>query len=112
MNTNTQQIVLVACRISASAFSGERVVRIKVDDRGCHYIVTAPTGYCYRDKDTLLGEGEPPKGESIDGLVAGLLLERDGGRAKVEIAGGEVLNLDVRQIPYRVRAVRAVEPFG
>ncbi len=97
---NAGQPVLVQCKISRSAFSGERGFWLTTAV-GEEYVGMAPVGYCYRADRTPVGPDEPAEGKRISGFVAGRVVANggdvitvatpDGGAAQVSSKRTEVL---------------------
>lgn len=101
------QMVLVACSIEAGAFSGERVIRLKLADSGQGFTGIVPFHYCRRSDDTKLGANQPASGSAlIDGLVEAFLISNGGEQATVELPSGDVIRVDVREVPYELRQIR------
>lgn len=97
------QVVLVACTLSRSAFSGERVFRVKSADDQTEHVGIAPTRHCFlpTDPPVPIGPEDPPKGQRIDGLVEGFLVENGGDTAEVVLPDRESITVRVGQIQYR-----------
>jgi hypothetical protein len=93
------QTVLLACRISPSSFSGERVFRITLADNA-EYIGIAPVDYCRQYDQSAVGSNEPTKGRQINGFVEGHLLENGGAEAKVALPDGEVITVPSDRISF------------
>ena len=96
---NGGRTVLLACKISPSSFSGERVFRISLA-RDEEYIGVAPVGYCRRHDQATVGPNEPAKGTRINGFVESRLLDNGGGEAKVALPDGEVITVPVDRISF------------
>ena len=93
------QTVLLACRISPSSFSGERVFRITLANNA-EYIGVAPVDYCRQKNQSAIGPNEPSKGNRIDGFVEGRVLENGGSETKVALPDGEVINVPLDRISF------------
>ena len=93
------QTVLLACRISPSSFSGERVFRITLANNA-EYIGVAPVDYCRQKDQSAIGPNEPPKGKRIDGFVEGRVLENGTGEKKVALPDGEVITVPIDRISF------------
>ena len=93
------QTVLLACRISPSGFSGERVFRITLA-KNAEYIGIAPVDYCRRHDQSTVGSNEPAKGKRINGFVEGRVLEKSGDKAKVALPDGEVITVPFDRISF------------
>jgi hypothetical protein len=97
------QMVLVACSIEAGAFSGERVIRLNLVDSGQGFTGIVPFHYCRQSEDTRLGANQPaPGAASIDGFVEAFLVSNGGEQATVELPSGDVVRVDVREVPYQM----------
>jgi hypothetical protein len=96
---NHGQTVLLACQISPSGFSGERVFRIPLPNK-TEYVGVAPVDYCRRDDQSPVGSNEPPKGQRISGFVEGRLIANDGREAKVALPDGEAITVPLERISY------------
>jgi hypothetical protein len=96
---NRDATVLIACQISPSSFSGERVFRITLSDSQDH-VGVAPVGYCHRLDRTHIEPNEPPKGKRINGLVEGRVVENLGTEAKVALPDGEVITVPIDRISF------------
>ena len=93
------QTVLLACRISPSSFSGERVFRIALAENA-EYVGIAPVDYCRRHDQSTVGSNEPAKGKRINGFVEGRVLEKSGDKAKVALPDGEVITVPFDRISF------------
>jgi hypothetical protein len=93
------QTVLLACRISPSSFSGERVFRI-TSANNAEYVGVAPVNYCRQKDQSAIGPSEPTKGKRIDGFVEGRVLQNGGGEAKVALPDGELIAVPVDRISF------------
>lgn len=91
--------VLLACRISPSSFSGERVFRITLVNN-TEYLGVAPVDYCRRQDRSAIGSNEPAKGKRINGFVEGRVLENGGSEAKVALPDGEVITVPIDRISF------------
>lgn len=98
------QMVLVACAIEAGAFSGERVIRLKLADSGQEFTGIVPFHYCRQSEDTKLGANQPAPGSApIEGFVEAFLISNGGEQATVELPGGDVVRVDVQEVPFELR---------
>lgn len=98
------QMVLVACLIEAGAFSGERVIRLKLADSGREFTGIVPLHYCRRTEDTKLGADQPAPGSApIQGFVEAFLISNGGEAATVELPSGDVVRVNVQEVPYELR---------
>jgi hypothetical protein len=93
------QTVLIACRISPSSFSGERVFRITLTNNA-EYIGISPVDYCRRHDQSTVGSNEPARGKRLDGFVEGHVLENGGSEAKVALPDGEVITIPFDRISF------------
>jgi hypothetical protein len=96
---NQGQIVLLACEISPSGFSGERVFRIALA-KNTEYVGVAPVDYCRRQDKAPVGSNEPSKGERIKGFVEGRVIENRGREAKVALPDGEAIIVPLDRISF------------
>jgi hypothetical protein len=94
--------VLVACRLSRSGFSGERVYRVTLADGKTEHVGVAPVHYCRTAKREPIGRDQPSSGNQIDGLIEGLLVENGGDEADVAMPDGETIRVNVDQIRFRM----------
>lgn len=97
---NRAQIVLVACTIESGAFSGERVVRLSTAEQG-EYSGVVPSHYCFDGKRQPIGRDQPPRGKPIKGYIEAFLVDNGGDTARVELPNGEVVPVELSQVPYR-----------
>lgn len=97
---NRGQLVLVACKIEAGAFSGERVFRLSTTQRD-DYSGVVPSRYCFDKKRQPLGRDQPARGKPIDGYIEAFLVENGGDTATLELPDGEVVAVGLSQVPYR-----------
>jgi hypothetical protein len=96
---NQGQIVLLACQISPSSFSGERVFRIALAKNN-EYVGVAPVDYCRRRDQSAIGSNEPSKGERISGYIEARVIENGGSEAKVALPDGEAIVVPVDRISF------------
>ncbi len=96
---NRGQTVLLACQISPSGFSGERVFRIALGN-STEYAGVAPVDYCRRQDQSAVGSNEPAKGKRISGFVEGRVVEDGGRKAKVALPDGEVITVPLDRISF------------
>ena len=101
------QMVLVACLIESGAFSGERVIRLRLADSGQEFTGIVPLHYCRRSEDAKLGADQPAPGSvPIEGFVEAFLVSNGGEAATVELPSGDVVRVDVQEVPYELRESR------
>ena len=96
---NRDATVLIACQISPSSFSGERVFRITLSGKKDH-VGIAPVGLCHHLDRARLESNEPPKGKRINALVEGRIVEKLGTEAKVALPDGEVITVPIDRISF------------
>jgi len=96
---NRGQTVLLACQISPSSFSGERVFRITVANNA-ECVGVAPVDYCRRQDQSAIGSNEPSKGKRISGFVEGLVIEDGGREAKVALPDGKAITVPLDRISF------------
>ncbi|MFI5386964.1 MAG: hypothetical protein ACHQ50_12690 [Fimbriimonadales bacterium] len=96
---NRGQTVLLACEISPSSFSGERVFRITLANN-TEYVGVAPIDYCRRQDRATVGSNEPAKGTRISGFVEGRVLNNGGPEARVALPDGEVITVPFDRISF------------
>jgi hypothetical protein len=96
---NRGQTVLLACQISASSFSEERVFRITLANN-TEYVGIAPVDYCRRQDQSAIGLNEPPKGKRISGFVEGRVIEDGRREAKVALPDGEAITVPLDRISF------------
>lgn len=89
-----EEIVLVKCRFSRGGFPAERVFHIQGSQGGI-FSGIAPVDYCYSQDRTPL-RGDIPRGEKVDGLLAGVTLgTKNGDEAlRVYLPNSEVYDID------------------
>jgi hypothetical protein len=92
-----RNMVAVECEISRGAFSGERVFRVSLPNRGEH-IGAASVNYFRKDDDSGLASDEPRPGEQVKGRVAARIVQKMGDRVLVYLPDGEVVHLKPNQI--------------
>jgi hypothetical protein len=101
------QMVLVACTIEAGAFSGERVIRLRFADSGQEFTRIVPLHYCRQSRDTRLGADQPAPGTApIQGFVEAFLVSNGGEQATVELPSGDVVRVNVQEVPFEFRENR------
>jgi hypothetical protein len=105
------QLVLLACQIARSGFSGERVFRLKLAD-GTEYVGVAPVDYCLRQDQTPVGPEEPAKGERIPGLIEGQVVANGGDLVLVAMPDGETIQVRPDQIAYVRKKATEYVPLG
>jgi len=89
--------VHLACRLSRSGFSGERVFRVICHD-GSEHVGVAPTHYCHTSAGESLGPDLPPKGERIEGLIEGMVVENGGKKTTVALPDGSTIQVHPDQL--------------
>ena len=89
--------VYVACRLSRSAFSGERVFRVTCSD-GSEHVGVAPVHYCRTSDGNPIGPNAPAKGERIAGFVQGLSVENGGDEMAVALPDGNTVKVTLDQL--------------
>jgi len=96
---NRGQTVLLACQISPSSFSGERVFRINLANN-TEYVGVAPVDYCRRQDQSAIGSNQPPQGKRISGFVEGRVVENGGREARVALPDGEAITVPLDRISF------------
>jgi hypothetical protein len=92
-------LVALPCKLSPGAFSGERVIDVKLAD-GQVYTSVAPRHFCWGASRRLVGEREPST--EVDGMVAARVIEElDGHQVAVEIPDGEIIAVDQAEVQPR-----------
>lgn len=97
--------VLVRCTIAASAFSGERVVRVPLAPRAHGtYSGVAPVRYCLDGLHQPIAAGWPEAGRVVGGFVtADVVAERyRAGRADLRFPDGETITVPSQAIWFKV----------
>jgi hypothetical protein len=89
--------VYLACRLSRSGFSGERVFRVACQD-GSEHVGVAPTHYWLTSAGEPLGPDLPPKGERIQGLIEGILVDHGSKRITVALPDGDTIQVNPDQL--------------
>jgi hypothetical protein len=87
---DNRRTVYVACWLSRSAFSGERVFRATCSD-GSEHVGVAPTHYCSTSDGHPVGADAPPKGKRIKGFVKGVSVENGGVEVAVALPDGNTI---------------------
>ena len=95
------ELVLLRCRITRGGFSGERVFRLMQADPVEEYVGAAPVDYCFHLDRRPIGIEEPGKGQPIEGLVTGRIIENGGSLVRVLFPDGETVLMTTSQIAYR-----------
>ena len=90
------QTVYLTCQLSKSAFSGERVFRVILND-GSEYVGVSPVGYCVHTDRSPLKANEPQT--RMDGLVEGRVISNGGRIVKVAVPDGEVISVSLDRTP-------------
>jgi hypothetical protein len=91
-----ENVVFIPCEFRRGGFPSERLFVIRV--RGGEFRSVADVRYCYREDRSPLGALEPAEGQSLKGLVLGLIVRpqtREGEAIRVHLPDGEVYDLDV-----------------
>jgi len=104
------QRVMVACEITRSAFSGERIVKFR-QANGEEYVGAAPVEYCRTSTFRRLEADDPTGDESINGFVEAYLVKNGGDLARVSLPDGEGAEVNVGEIRVP-KTPRADEEFG
>jgi hypothetical protein len=91
------RMISVACQISRSAFSDERVFRLPLAD-GSEHVGAASLIYCYKSDGTPLGAAEPGPDRTIEGTVAARTISETPGRVVVSFPDGEVVEVRSKQV--------------
>jgi hypothetical protein len=95
---NRTRLVGVACQISRSSFSGERIFRVVCSD-GTDYIGAAPVRYFRTLDDEPIGLDVPAtKVDQVDGWMTALLIENGDDEASVAFPGDELVRVKLDQI--------------
>ena len=90
--------IYVGCRITLSAFSGERIFRVFKTEGG-EYIGAAPVHYFYSsDGESLEERILPLENKTVQGFIQALLIENGGNEASVVFPGGEMVTVNVDQV--------------
>jgi hypothetical protein len=93
--------VFLACRLSRSGFSGERVFRVTCPD-GSEHVGVAPTHYCRTKSLKPLGPDVPTKGHPIEGLIEVILIDDDGEKVTVALPDGNTIKVNRDQVEEQV----------
>jgi hypothetical protein len=93
------KLVAIRCKISRGGFSGERVFHISMGATN-HSGIGSRLHMWNRD-GIPIGEGEPPIGEEMNGLVAARVLQIKGDIATVTVPDGEVIDISVAELSDR-----------
>jgi hypothetical protein len=97
------QMVLVACKIEAGAFSGERIFHLRLADGKTEYVGVAPVHSCFSPEKTALGRGEPSPGQMLDGFIEAFVVSNGGAEATIELPDGVPVPVSLSQVPYRLK---------
>ena len=89
----------IACEISRGGFSDERVFSFE------GYSGVASRTHMWTKEGQALEEGEPPVGQTIDGLVAVRILEAKGQTVLVSVPDGGVIEVPVALLVERPSGV-------
>ena len=96
------QFVIIACDISRSAFSGERVFEVPTTAGGL-FIGAAPVDYCTARNGMRFGPNDPPRNQKAHGFVAARIVRDGGGRARVAFPDGEGAEISADLVRERLR---------
>lgn len=94
----TQRTVFVRCRFTRGGFAHERIFYIPTPDGNGEYRGLAFINYCYKSAKKRLLEGEPPAGESIEGLLVGRLISEEDSIATIQVPDGELCDVSTNAI--------------
>jgi len=98
---DTNQVVHVRCTFLRGGFPSERVFVIRFEG-GAECRGVSPAHYCFDQDGRPIGEA-PASGNSVDGFVPGIIVDRLGdGTARVQLPDGDIYELDddlIRPIP-------------
>jgi hypothetical protein len=95
---NRTRPVLVACRISRSGFSGERVFQVSRAD-GEEYVGVAPVHYFLTtDSQRLPRDAAIAPGEEVEGRILALLVASEKDEATVVFPGGELTRVKFDEV--------------
>jgi hypothetical protein len=89
--------ISVACKISRSAFSDDRVFRVALAD-GSEYIGAASAMYFSKPGGTPLEAGEPPADRPITGQVVGRTISVLPDTVVVSLPDGEMAKIKSSQV--------------
>ena len=93
--------VIVECRISRSAFSGERVFRATLAD-GKEHLGAASLIYFSKSDGTPLGPDEPPPDRQMKGRIVGRIIKEFDNTVFVSLPDGELAELKRSQVGREV----------
>lgn len=94
----------IRCTISRGGFSDERV--FDLSPSGLQYSGVASRRYMWHENGEVIGEGEPPADQAIEGLVAARVVKvEDDGSVYVSVPDGEVVKLRADQLQDRPAGV-------
>jgi len=87
--------IRLPCKISRGAFSGERVFEFALATGNQEYVGVAPLHYFKMADGRELTASEPPQGESIEGTLSAILINKNAGKniAFVAIPDGEAVSV-------------------
>ena len=86
------------CRLTKSAFSGERVFRVtakQIDE----YVGVAPLSYCYDETRNQLRQDQP-QNDAMHGHVSAQMISNGAEWAKVLVPDGESIQVPVDLLSY------------
>jgi hypothetical protein len=98
MPKQQERVALVRCRLSKGGFPTERIFEVQAPGGGS-FLGAAPVEYCY-GSDRTPQRAEIPRGEKIDGYIAGVTIgagEQDG-TVRVHLPDGDLYDLGEDQL--------------
>ena len=107
----TPKRLALPCKIELGAFSSERVFRITLAN-GQEYQSLAPYLHFWNNENERLTKNQPAAGETMEGLIAALLIGKENGDLVVEIPDGEVVIVAKKIALRRPQEVDTNVPVG
>lgn len=92
------QRALLKCDLSRSAFSGERVFKVDLQNDEDAYEGVAPLGYCYDALGNQLQPDKPEANQYTEGRVSTKVIRNGGNTATVLVPDGEIIEVSTELV--------------
>lgn len=89
--------VTVACKISRSAFSGERIFHLTLPGR-IEHVGAASVDYFRKKNGKPLDASEPGAGQKLDGKIVARVVEWRDDQVVASLPDGDVVTLSANQV--------------
>ena len=92
------QRALLKCDLSRSAFSGERIFKVDLQNDEDAYEGVAPIGYCYDISGNQLPADKPEENQYTEGRVSTKVIKNGGIIATVLVPDGEIIEVSAELV--------------